>query len=291
MRTSRKLRIAAAINKCLPRFLQIKYLEWLYKKKIGRRVNWKRPRAYTEKIQWAKLHDNTTIKTTLSDKYLVRDWVSKKIGEEYVIPLLGVWDKYADIDFNCLPNKFVLKTTHGSGTVVVVRDKTTIDHKLCKSLFNDWLHTDYSYVFGLELQYTNIARKIIAEQYLDSGENELQDYKFLCFNGKPYYCWVDLDRFSNHTRNIYNLDWELQPWNQYTYGNCKKEIPRPKNFEKMVEIATILCQGFSHVRVDLYNIEGKIYFGEMTFTNGSGYECIVPDEYDFKLGELWTINK
>lgn len=291
MRTSRKLRIAATVNKLLPRFLQIKYLEWLYKRKIGRRVNWSSPKAYTEKIQWAKLHDNTPIKTTLSDKYLVREWVSEKIGDQYLIPLLGVWDKYSEIDFNQLPDRFVLKTNHGSGTVIVVRDKAAIDHKRNSSLFNDWMHTDYAYVFGLEMQYTNIKRKIIAEQYLDSKEKELQDYKFLCFDGKPYYCWVDLDRFSNHTRNIYDLNWELQPWNQYTYGNCKKDIPKPKNFDKMVEIASVLCQGFSHVRVDLYNIEGKIYFGEMTFTNGSGYECIVPDEYDFKLGELWNINK
>ncbi len=290
MRTSKKLRIVAAINKYLPYFLQIKYLEWLYKKKIGRCINWNQPRAYTEKIQWSKLYDNTAIKTTLSDKYLVRKWVSEKIGEQYLIPLLGVWNKYDDIDFNSLPNKFVLKTNHGSGTVVVVKDKANINHKHCRSLFNDWMHTDYSYVFGLELQYTNIARKIIAEQYLDSGENELQDYKFLCFDGKPYYCWVDLDRFSNHTRNIYNLNWELQPWNQYTYGNSKNNVPKPKNFDKMVQLATILCKGFSHVRVDLYNIDGKIYFGEMTFTNGSGYECIVPDEYDYKLGELWNLH-
>lgn len=289
MRTSRKLRIVAAINKCLPRFLQLIYLRWLYKKKIGRSLNLHDPKAYTEKIQWAKLHDCTPIKTKLSDKYLVREWVSERVGEEYLIPLLGVWDKYSDIDFESLPNSFVLKTNHGSGTVFVVKDKSEFDEKKCKTLFNDWMHTDYSYVFGLELQYTNIKRKILAEEYLDAKGKELQDYKFLCFDGKPYFCWVDLDRFSNHKRNIYDLDWVLQPWNQYTYGNSAIEIPKPKNFDKMVEIASVLCQGFSHVRVDLYNIEGKIYFGEMTFTNGSGYECIVPDKYDFELGKQWKI--
>ena len=260
MRTSRKLRIVAAINKYLPRFLQLIYLKWLYKKKIGRSLNLDDPKAYTEKIQWAKLNDCTPIKTDLSDKYLVRKWVSERIGDEYLIPLLGVWDKYSDIDFESLPNSFVLKTNHGSGTVFVVKDKSKFDKKKCKTLFNDWMHTDYSYVFGLELQYTNIERKIIAEEYLDSKGEELQDYKFLCFDGKPYFCWVDLDRFSNHTRNVYDLDWVLQPWNQYTYGNSANDVPKPKNFDKMVEIASILCQGFSHVRVDLYNIEGKIYF-------------------------------
>lgn len=291
MRTSRKLRIAAFVNKHIPRCLQLKYLELLYYKKIGRKLDWNNLKAYTEKMQWAKLHDATPIKTKLSDKYLVREWVAERIGEEYLIPLIGVWDSFNDIDFNTLPNQFVLKTNHGSGTVFVVKDKNTFDKKLCKKLFDDWMHTDYSYVFGLEMQYTNIERKIIAEQYMDSKDNELQDYKFLCFDGKPHFCWVDFDRFTNHTRNVYNLNWELQPWNQYTYGNSAKTIDKPDNFDKMVEIASNLCQGFAHVRVDLYNLNGKIYFGEMTFTNGSGYECIVPDEYDFKLGEMWNISQ
>lgn len=290
MRISRKLRIVSSIMKYLPRFFQIKYVEYLYKRKIGRRLNWDKLASYTEKMQWAKLYDATPIKTQLSDKYLVREWVEEKIGKEYLIPLLGVWDNYDDINFESLPNQFVLKTNHGSGTVIVVKDKNNMDHKLCRKLFNDWMNTDYSYVFGMEMQYTDIKRKIIAEQFLETGQSDLQDYKFLCFDSKPYFCWVDLDRFSNHTRNIYDLDWNLQDWNQYTYGNCKQGVSKPENFEKMVEIATVLCQGFSHVRVDLYNVNGVIYFGEMTFTNGSGYECIVPDEYDFKLGELWNIH-
>lgn len=290
MRNSRKFRIVSAVMKHMPRFVQIKYIEFLYNKKIGRKLNWDNLCAYTEKMQWSKLYDATDIKTELSDKYLVRKWVEEKIGKDYLIPLLGVWNNYDEIDFEKLPNQFVLKTNHGSGTVIIVKDKYKINHKLSRQLFDDWMNTDYSYLFGMEMQYTKIKRKIIAEQYLDTGDQDLQDYKFLCFDGRPYFCWVDLDRFKNHTRNVYDLNWNIQPWNQYTYGNSKNDIPKPKNFEKMVEIASLLCVGFSHVRVDLYNINGKIYFGEMTFTNGSGYERIVPDEYDFKLGKLWNID-
>ena len=155
-------------------------------------------------------------------------------------------------------------------------------------MFKDWLSTDFGYK-SLELHYSGIAPKIIAEEYIETEYGELQDYKFLCFGGKPYFCWVDMGRYSNHTRNVYDLNWELQPWNQEAYAHYEKPIPRPENFEKMIEIATILSQGFSHVRVDLYNVNGKIYFGEMTFTNGGGFDRILPTEYDRKLGDLWQL--
>ena len=289
MRTSRKLRIKTFIIKNTPRFLQKKLNSILYKRAIGRTLKWSNLNAYTEKMQWAKFYDSTPIKTTLSDKYLVREWVAEKIGEQYLIPLLGVWDRFSDIQFDKLPNQFVLKTNHGRGSVIVVKDKTSLNITEVGRNFNDWMSIDYAYATGFELQYSNINRKIIAEKYLETDLGELQDYKFLCFDGKPYYCWVDLGRFGNHTRNVYDLNWELQPWNQYTYGNSANPIPKPKNFDKMVELATSLCQGFSHVRVDLYNVDGTIYFGEMTFTNGCGFDRIVPDEYDYTLGELWNI--
>ncbi len=240
-------------------------------------------------MQWSKFYDTTPIKTTLSDKYLVREWVAEKIGAEYLIPLLGVWDRFSEIDFDALPDRFVLKTNHGSGSVIIVKDKSRFDKADAGRCFDDWINIDYGYATGYELQYSGIKRKIIAEKYVETELGELQDYKFLCFDGKPYFCWVDLGRFGKHTRNVYDLDWKLQLWNQYTYGNSAAPIPKPKNSEKMIEIATVLCQGFSHVRVDLYNIEGKIYFGEMTFTNGCGFDRIIPDKYDFMLGELWKI--
>ena len=122
---------------------------------------------------------------------------------------------------------------------------------------------------------------------METERGELQDYKFLCFDGEPQFCWVDLGRFSDHTRTVFDMQWNLQPWTQANYGISKEPIPKPKNFEKMVELARVLAQGFSHVRVDLYNVDGTIYFGEMTFTNGSGLDPIVPDEYDLVLGQYW----
>lgn len=273
----------------MPKCLHRKIDGLLYKRAIGRKLDWNNLNAYTEKMQWAKFYDTTPIKTTLSDKYLVREWVAEKIGAEYLIPLLGVWDRFSEIDFDALPDRFVLKTNHGSGSVIIVKDKSRFDKVDAGKRFDDWINIDYAYATGYELQYSGIKRKIIAEKYVETELGELQDYKFLCFDGKPYFCWVDLGRFGKHTRNVYDLDWKLQPWNQYTYGNSATPIPKPKNFEKMIEIATVLCQGFSHVRVDLYNIEGKIYFGEMTFTNGCGFDRIIPDKYDFMLGELWKI--
>ena len=156
-------------------------------------------------------------------------------------------------------------------------------------MFDDWMKIDYAFTNSLQLHYRKIPRKIIAEKYLETDLGELQDYKFLCFDGTPYFCWVDLGRFSKHTRTVFNMKWELQPWTQATYGIASHEIPKPKNFDKMVEIATILSKGFSHVRVDLYNVDGKIYFGEMTFTNGSGLDPIVPEKYDRVLGDYWKL--
>lgn len=264
----------------------------LFQKRKGETLDWNHLESYTEKMQWEKLFDKDPRKSLLSDKYKVRDWVTEKIGDEYLIPLLGVYDSLKEIDFKELPNQFVIKTNHGSGDAVIVRDKKNL--KVYQKL-NLWrkinisLQKDYGSNY-LELHYSDIEPKILIESFMQSGDGDLQDYKFLCFNGIPYYCWVDVDRFSNHKRNVYDLNWNLQNWNQYTYGNADNEIPKPQNFSKMIEIARKLSEGFGHVRVDLYNINGKIYFSEMTFTNGSGFEPIVPKSMDYELGKLWNIN-
>lgn len=260
-----------------------------YERLVGHKLDWNNLVTYTEKMQWEKLYDKNPLKVQLADKYLVRNWVGDKIGNEYLIPILGVWDNFNQIDFSSLPDKFVLKTNHGSGTNMVVKDKNELNKRRAARTFDDWLNTDYAYCSGFEMHYSEIKPMIIAEQYIEDKLGELQDYKFLCFDGKPYYCWVDKGRYSNHTRNVYDLNWNLQPWNQASYGIYKNPIERPINFGKMVELATILAQGFSHVRVDFYNIEGTIYFGEMTFTNGSGLDAILPVEYDKMLGDLWNL--
>lgn len=266
-----------------------KLLAKIYKERMGHALDWHNLRTYTEKMQWEKIYDKNPLKSILADKYLVRKWVSEKIGDSYLIPLLGVWDSFSEINFSELPDRFVLKTNHGTGTNLIVKDKNTINYKRAKKCFDDWMNMDFAFVNSYQLHYSKINRKIIAEQYLETDRGELQDYKFLCFDGEPKYCWVDLGRFSNHTRTVFDLDWTLQPWTQQNYGISKEPIPKPKNFEKMIEIARILSCGFSHVRVDLYNVNGQIFFGEMTFTNGSGLDPIVPEKYDLMLGELWNI--
>lgn len=266
------------------------YLAKQYYEKVGKNIDWKNLQTYTEKMQWAKIYDKDPRKTIFSDKVKVRDYVRNTIGDEYLIPVYGVWKDYDEIDFSQLPQKFVLKTNNGSNTNVIVKNKSIINHRELRKKFRRWLKTDYSLLCGFELQYRNIEPRIIAEKYIETLDGDLRDYKFLCFNGTVYYCWVDIGRYAEHKRNVYDLNWNLQPWNQFTYGNYDGNIERPKNFEKMIEIAEKLCYGFSHVRVDLYNVNGKIYFGEMTFTNGSGFEPIIPEEYNKMLGDLWDLS-
>lgn len=258
-----------------------------YYEKFGHKLDWDNLNSYTEKMQWEKLYDNNPLKAKLADKYLVREWVTSVLGSEYLIPLLGVWDSFDEIEFNTLPNKFVLKTNHGSGTNVIVTDKSKLNIKSLKCKFDDWMNIDFG-LLSMELHYSRIERKIIAEQFVETEEGELQDYKFLCFDGEPFFCWVDTGRFTEHTRNVYDLEWRLQPWNQETYSQ-KDCIEKPENFDEMISVARTLCKSFSHVRVDLYNVKGKIYFGEMTFTNGGGFDRIIPEKYDYMLGGLWHI--
>lgn len=277
--------------KKMPFEKQLLILEDMYEKRIGHKFDWNNLRTYTEKMQWEKVYHKDPLKVKLADKYAVRDWVAEKIGDRYLIPLLGVYKSFDEIDFSKLPNQFVMKTNHGSGTNYIVKDKSQFNEKRARVIFNDWMATDYAYNTGFELHYSEIERRIIIEKYLETPQNELQDYKFLCFDGEPKFCWVDMGRYSNHTRNVYDLQWQLQPWNQERYGIYKDPIPCPPNFDKMIEIARKLSKGFAHVRVDLYNVEGEIYFGEMTFTNGSGLDRIIPEEYDRKLGDMWNIAK
>lgn len=263
----------------------------LYLKRHNEALDWNNLTTYTQKMQWAKMFDNDPRKVICADKYAVRKWVAERIGEEYLIPLLGVWDSFSEVDFSALPNRFVIKTNHGSGDAVIVRDKKNLTlarkiamrREICFALKKDYSTSH------CEMHYAYIPPKVIAEQYIDAPNGDLRDYKFLCFDGVPYFCWVDVDRFTAHKRNVYDLDWNLQSWNQREYGNADV-IPKPENFDKMIDIARKLSVGFSHVRVDLYNVNGKIYFGEMTFTNGSGFEKINPESADRMLGDLWKLD-
>ena len=262
-----------------------KYLEIVYKIRTGQELNLTNPQTFNEKLQWLKLYNRKPIYSKMVDKYAVKEYVANIIGEEYIIPTLGVWKRFEDIDFDKLPNQFVIKCTHDSGSVTVCEDKTKLDIVKLKKQYEFYLRRNYAFM-TYEMHYKNIPHRIVIEKYMGQAIN---DYKFLCFNGRPLYCWVDVDRFSNHKRNIYDLDWNLQPFNQF-YSNSDKAIEKPACFDEMIRIVTRLCKGFSHVRVDLYLIDGKIYFGEMTFTNGGGNEVITPDKWDKKLGDLWEID-
>jgi hypothetical protein len=231
-----------------------------------------------------KLYDNTPQKTLLADKYRCRPFVAETIGEEYLVPLLGVWENADDIDFGALPDRFALKTNHGSGTNVIVKDKGKLNIGKARKKLNRWLKTNFAYV-GFELQYKRIPPVIIAEEYIENMTGDVCDYKFYCFGGEPKYCEVDIDRYTLQKCTVFDLNWERA----FAYADLPEiplPFPKPCNFDQMVILARKLCQGFSHVRVDFYNLSGKIYFGEMTFTSSSGNEPFSPPEYDLVLGEL-----
>ena len=248
------------------------------------RLDLENPKTLNQKIQWLKLYDSIPLKTQLADKYKVRSWVKEMIGEEYLIPLLGVWDRFEDIDFNVLPNQFVLKANHGSGWNIIVQDKQKFDVEDARKKFRLWMGRNYAYQ-GFEFHYKDIEPKIIAEQYMEEFKGQLNDYKFICTNGHIRYIWVDTDRYGDHRRTVFNTDWEKQDF-RINYPVAEDRILKPDNFDKMKELATILCDGFLLARVDFYNVQGKIYFGEITFTPENGKMKIEPPEYDQILGDM-----
>ena len=247
------------------------------------------PKTFSEKTQWLKLHDHLEDKYMLVDKYLVRDWVKEKIGEEYLIPLLGVWDHFDDIDFDALPDKFALKTNHGSSWNYIVPDKSKMDRQDAKKKFDTWMQLNYAYMMGgLELQYRDIVPKILAEKYLENDGGELYDYKFFCFDGKVHYIKYVCGRYSDQPEQMvfYDRDWNRQKFN-YIVPYTEPEIPRPKKLEKMIELSEILSAGFPCVRVDLYELaDGTIKFGEMTFTTYGGIPEWHPAEANLMMGSL-----
>jgi hypothetical protein len=221
----------------------------------------------------------------MADKYEVRKYIAEKIGEEYLIPLLGVWNTFEDIDFNSLPDQFVLKCTHDSGGVVICKDKNAFDLKAARKKIVIHLKRNF-YWYGREWAYKNIKPRIIAEKFMvDESGTELKDYKILCFNGEPRLIQVDFDRFVKHKRNLYSTEWQYQlvELGYPTYPQIR--IKKPESLELMLQLAKKLSFGIPHLRVDLYSIKQKIYFGELTFYHGSGFEKFTPSEWDKTLGD------
>ena len=262
------------------------YLQLQYLFKMGCKLDLQNPKSFNEKIQWLKLYNRNPLYTTLVDKYAVKKWVADRIGKDYVIPTLGVWDNAKDIDFNSLPERFVLKTTNGSGgnDVVVCKNKKKFNRGYVFARLNKSLKKNV-YRDLREWPYKNIQPRIIAEKYMEDKNGELMDYKFFCFDGSVKCLQVDYDRFVEHHRNIYDLDWNLLPFSIKYPPKAGMLIEKPQHLDKMIAVAQELSKGFPHVRVDLYNVEGKIFFGELTFYHGSGFEKFNPDEWNMKFGE------
>lgn len=267
-----------------------KALKRWYLRRTGEILDLDNPKTFNEKIQWLKLNDSTPEKTVLADKYRVRAWVANKIGDEHLIPLLGVWDNANDIDFEKLPNQFVLKATHSSGWNIIVRNKDDLNVQKTRKTINRWLKLHIAFQSGFELHYKNIPPAVIAEKYIENVEGDLYDYKFGCFNGEPKYCLVDMDRHTNHKRSIRNLNFDPLPFTlnlvSEAFSNADTMITKPEQYDQMITLARSLSEGFKYVRVDFYNVKGIIYFGEMTFTSGSGTYVIQPREYETLLGDM-----
>lgn len=268
------------------------YLKIIYRYTMGKKLNLDNPITFNEKLQWLKIHDRNPHYTTLVDKYGVKEYIKEHIGEEYIIPTLGVWDNFDEIDFDKLPQKFVLKCTHDSGGVIVCRDKSKFDVEDARKKINKALKRNY-YWPRREWPYKNVIPRIIAEKYMvDEALGDLRDYKFFCFDGKAKAMYVAMDRNNEHEGtkfNFYDMDFNLLPITKNEYPNSDKEIQKPENFEKMRMIVEKLSSGFLHVRVDLYEANGKIYFGEMTFYHMSGMVPFEPEEWDEKFGSWITL--
>lgn len=262
-----------------------------YRIATGRKLNLKSPSRFTEKLQWYKLYYRDPLITQCSDKYAVREYVKSKGCENILVPLYGVYERAGEIDFNILPDKFVMKTTNGSHTVLLCDDKACLDIKSTISTLNKWLN-DWKGKVGREWGYYNIQPKIICEKYLDKDKNnDIIDYKFFCFNGEPHYLYVITERFldGGAKLGVFDLEFNQLPYKRVDIPKLSKKIEKPANFDEMIKIAKRLSEDFPHVRVDLYNIDGEIYFGELTFYNGSGYKGYEPDEFDYLVGRKFVL--
>ena len=266
------------------------FLKRMYQINMGRELDLESPKTYTEKLQWLKLYDHRPEYSRMVDKYGVKDYVAEKIGPEYVIPLLGVWDQVEQIDFDTLPNQFVLKTTHDSGGIVVCQDKSKLDIPAAKKSLKKFLKRNY-YDHNREWPYKNVPHRIIAEAYMeDPTYQELRDYKFFTFNGVPKVLYIAQGRGKGEptVADFFDMEFQHLP---FTIDHDMAPVPpeKPACFEEMKRLAAILSEGTPQLRVDFYEVDGKVYFGEMTFFHCSGMEGFHPEEWDRIFGDWVTL--
>ena len=274
------------VGKLIPdkMWLQIKFHKW-----FGRSVDFKNPKTFNEKIQWLKLYDHNPKHIVMADKYRAKIALADIIGEQFIIPTLGVWDKFDEINFDELPDQFVLKTTHDCGGVVICQDKSTFDKKKAKKFLTQHLKRNY-YLTAREWPYKHIKPRIIAEKFMiDESGKELKDYKVFNFAGEPYCIQVDFDRFIEHKKNLYDTDWNLLDFSFNYPSHPEIEIKRPDNLEEMLELSRKIAKDEIFVRTDFYSINGKTYVGEITYYPASGYGKFTPEKYDLMLGDMIKI--
>lgn len=259
-----------------------------FKQAVGYELNLENPRTFNEKIQWLKVYYRDPLITKCADKYLVREYVKEKIGEEYLIDLLGVYDNASEINFNNLPDKFVLKVNHGCGQNIICKDKKTLNIKEAIDKLNKWMRPESNhYYFNYEWSYKDIRPKIVCEELLEdkNKKGEIEDYKIVCANGKAKFVYVCTDRQLDLKIDFFDLDWNKLPIKKGHENNTQK-IEKPKKFKEMLKLAELLSKPFPLVRVDLYEVNGQIYFGEMTFSPGNGTVPFTPEEWDYKFGDM-----
>ncbi|MBE6481216.1 MAG: glycosyl transferase [Actinomyces ruminicola] len=246
------------------------------------------PVTMTDKINWLKLYDATRLKGRLADKLLVREWVAEHIGKEYLVPLLGVWDSPDEIDFAALPKRFVLKATHGSGWNVVVVDKDRLDVERVMRRLRRWLACRQAMRGGFEMHYEYCEPRIICEQYLEDSTGGLRDYKFMTFDGAVQFVFA-VDRVGRVSRSTYLPSWRRAPFEYTCESSIGPDVPAPSGLRDMIRAAEILGRGFACVRIDFYEVDGRVYFGEMTFTDANGLSDFVPARYNYYFGERLTL--
>ncbi len=267
------------------------FLKFAFYHKVGYKLNLDEPKTFNEKLQWLKLYDRRPEYTAMVDKYEVKKTVADMIGDEYIIPTLGVWDSFDEIDFEPLPERFVLKCTHDSGGVVICKAKSSFDIEKAEKKLKASLKRNYYWV-SREWPYKNVKKRIICEEYLQDADNEvLTDYKVLCFNGEPRLIQLHSGRHTEaYTQDIYDTEWNLTDFFNHGYPLSGKSTERPKELDLMLTLSRKLAQGLPHVRVDWYSVNGKLYFGELTLYTHGGL-CAYGSGQDELIGEWLELPK
>ncbi len=284
-----KNKITRKINQVYRKYFvsDTRYVKKMYRKSMKKNLNLVDPVLFNEKLQWLKIYWRDSLATKCSDKYKVREYVANNIGSKYLIEFYGVYNSFEEIKFDKLPQSFVLKTNHDSGTVLICKDKSKFDFRKAKKKLHSSLKRNF-YLYAREWVYKDIEPKIICEKLLENDGKELLDYKFYCFNGVPKYVYIYLERDVKVKTKVYDLDWNEQPFVQ-KYDKTEKKIKRPEQLEEMIELSKKLSKAFPFVRVDFYVSNGKVFFGELTFFPYAGVGEFLPIEYTYMdnvMGDL-----